>query len=93
MDAWTQLISTVGFPIACVIALGYFVYIAWGKINEQNEKREDKLYDVIVKAQANNEMLLETNKEFVAVLETYKTDITEIKHDIEDIKDIIVKEN
>ena len=93
MDAWTQLISTVGFPIVCVIALGYFVYIAWEKINEQNEKREDKLYDVIVKAQANNEMLLETNKEFVAVLETYKTDITEIKHDIEDIKDIIVKEN
>ena len=93
MDAWTQLISTVGFPIVCVIALGYFVYIAWGRINEQNEKREEKLYDVIVKAQANNEMLLETNKEFVAVLETYKTDITEIKHDIEDIKDIIVKEN
>ena len=93
MDAWTQVISTVGFPITCVIALGYFVYIAWGKINEQNEKREDKLYDVLTKSQANNAMLLETNKEFVAVLETYKTDITEIKHDIEDIKDIIVKEN
>ena len=93
MDAWTQLISTVGFPIACVCALGYFVYIAWNKITEQGEKREEKLYDVLAKAQANNEMLADTNREFVAVLETYKTDITEIKHDIEDIKDIIVKEN
>ena len=93
MDAWTQIISTVGFPIACVIGLGYFIYIAWDKINEQNEKREEKLYDVLAKAQANNEMLADTNREFVAVLETYKTDIKEIKNDIEDIKDIIVKEN
>ena len=90
---WTQLISTLGFPIVCVIGLSYFIYIVYQKTTADNEKREEKLYEVIGKAQANNEMLLETNKEFIAVLETYKTDINEIKHDIEDIKDIIVKEN
>lgn len=92
MEAWTQIISTVGFPIACVIALGYFVYIVYQKTTSENEKREEKLYEVIGAAQANNERLAETNREFVAVLETYKTDITDIKHDIEDIKEIIVKE-
>lgn len=92
MEAWTQVISTVGFPIACVIALGYFVYVAWNKMSAQNEKREEKLYEVISKAQVNNEKLAESNREFVAVLETYKKDITEMKHDIEDIKEIIVKE-
>lgn len=92
METWTQVISTLGFPIACVIALGIFIYIAWKKMSEQNEKREDKLYDIIGKAQANNERLAESNKEFVAILETYKNDIKDIKNDIEDIKDTIAKE-
>lgn len=93
MDALINIISTLGFPIVCVVALAYFVFIIYQKTTEENAKREDKLYDVLAKAQMNNEMLAESNREFVAVLETYKTDITDIKHDIEDIKDIIVKEN
>ena len=88
----TEIISTVGFPIACVIALGYFIYLAWQKMSAQNEKREEKLYEIIVTAQANNDKLVAVNKEFVEVLETYKTDIKQIKDAIEDIK-TIVKEN
>lgn len=92
MEAWTQVISTVGFPIACVIGLGYFVFIIYQKTTAENEKREDKLYEIIATSQTNNDKLIEANKGFVAVLETYKNDIKEIKHDIEDIKEIIVKE-
>ena len=29
----SNLISTLGFPIACCIAMGYFIYQMWGKIN------------------------------------------------------------
>lgn len=87
MEAWTQVISTLGFPIACVIGLGYFVYIIYKNMTTENEKREERLVDIITTSHANNEKLVEVNQEFVKVLETYKTDITEIKHDIADIKD------
>mgnify|MGYP006988864153 CR=1 FL=1 len=36
--AITSLISTVGFPIVCVIAMGFFFYKMW----ERNSSREDK---------------------------------------------------
>lgn len=87
MDAWTQLISSVGFPIACVIGLGYFVYIIYNNITAENQKREDKLYELVNVSHSNNEKLVEVNQEFVKVLETYKTDISDIKHDIADIKE------
>lgn len=87
MEVWTQLISTVGFPIACVIGLGYFVYIIYKNMTAENEKREERLIDIITTSHANNERLVEVNQEFVKVLETYKTDITDIKHDIADIKE------
>lgn len=87
MDAWTQLISTVGFPIACVIGLGYFVYTIYKNMTTENQQREDKLYELIERSNTNNEKLVEVNQEFVKVLETYKTDITDIKHDIADIKE------
>lgn len=93
MENLTDLISAVGFPIVCVAALAYFVFLIWQKSTAENEKREEKLYEIIAVAHANNEKLVEANKEFVAVLETYKTDITDIKHDIEDIKDTLVKES
>lgn len=91
MENVADVISSVGFPIACVIALGYFIYLAWQKMSAQNEKREDKLYEIIATAQVNNDKLAEANKEFVSVLETYKTDIKEIKNDIEDIKVTLTK--
>lgn len=93
MEAWTNVISTVGFPIAMVIALAYFLFLIWKKSTEQNEKREEKLYEALATAHSNNEKLVEANRGFVAVLETYKTDITEIKHDIVEIKHIVEKEN
>ena len=92
METFSQLIGTVGFPIACVIAMGWFIHNVYNLMVEKWGSREEKLYEVITTAQENNEKLAESNREFVRVLETYRTDITEIKHDIEDIKDIIVKE-
>lgn len=86
------MISTLGFPIVCVIGLGYFVYIIYQKTTAENEKREEKLYEIIGISHANNEKLVEANKGFVSVLETYKNDISEIKHDITDIKNIIERE-
>ena len=93
METWTSIISTVGFPIACVLALGYFVYIFYKDYTKRSAEREDKLIDALQIAHTNNEKLVEANRGFVSVLETYKNDITEIKHDIVEIKHIVEKEN
>lgn len=93
METWTSIVNTVGFPIACVIALGFFVYTFYKDYTKQSTEREEKLYEALAQSHANNEKLVEANKGFVSVLETYKADITEIKHDITDIKNIIEKEN
>ena len=91
MDVGTiqTLISTLGFPIVCVIALGFFIWKIWNKAEARNEKREEKLYEVIAKAQAQNEQLSETNAQFVAVLSTYKSDLESIKNDVTEIKERI----
>lgn len=54
---------------------------------DQNKQREDKLYEYLGKAQAVNEELTKTNAEFVTVLNTYKSDLEDIKSDVSEIKD------
>ena len=81
------LITSLGFPIVCVIALGWFIYNAFEKITAQSEKREEKLYTVIAQAQETNERLTQTNAEFVSVLNTYKSDLEDIKADVSEIKE------
>ena len=88
----TQLITTLGFPIVCVIAMGYAMWKIYERSEQQNETREEKLYTVIANAQEQNVELSNTNAKFVGVLETYKTDLEEIKHDVTDIKSHLNKE-
>lgn len=89
MDVGTiqTLISTLGFPIVCVLFLGWFIWKIWTKQQDQNEKREDKLYSVVADAQATNEKLVKTNAEFVEVLHSYKSDLDDIKNDVSEIKE------
>ena len=81
------LITTLGFPICVCVALSWFIYKAFEKFTAQSEKREEKLYTVIAQAQETNERLSKTNAEFVAVLNTYKSDLDEIKADVSEIKE------
>ena len=80
------LITSVGFPIVVCLALGWFIYKVFERYTTQSEKREEKLYEIIAEAQVTNEKMLQTNAEFVGVLETYKTDLVEIKSDVAEIK-------
>ncbi len=88
MDANTiqTLISSLGFPIVCVLFLGWFIWKIWTRQQEQNEKREDKLYSVVAQAQETNERLTNINSEFVEILHSYKSDLDEIKNDVSEIK-------
>lgn len=90
-DVITNLITSVGFPIFCVIALGFFIYKSYNRITEENKSREEKLYTMLGKSQEQLDKLEDVNQEFVSVLNTFKTDNAEIKKDLEDIKEVVKK--
>ena len=85
------LISTLGFPIVCVLFLGWFIFKIWTNQQDQNKSREDKLYEYLGKAQVVNEELTKTNSEFLSVLSNYKEDLDDIKEDVKIIKEKVGK--
>lgn len=92
MDNLTNIqtiITNVGFPIFCVVALGWFIYHCYEKIEERNAQREDKLYTALSEAQKQMDKVTDTNAQFVDILKSYKTDIEDIKADVSDIKERI----
>lgn len=78
---WTELITTVGFPIALVIAMGFFIW----KIYQQSVTREEKLLGELAENRAINKQAIET-------LALYNERLTNIETDVRDIKDIITHE-
>ena len=89
VDVMTQLITTVGFPIFCVLALGGFIYKSYNNITTINKEREDKLYIMLGKTQEQLDNAQNTNAKFLTVLEQINKDTEEMKSDIDDIKDTI----
>jgi hypothetical protein len=73
-----ELISTLGFPIVCVLALGIFVYKLW----KQSVDREEKLMGEITE----NRII---NTKFAEIIAQYEITLGEIKVDIKDIKDTL----
>ena len=90
-----EAISSVGFPIACVVFMGWFIYQVFIKTTAQNadnmkmvqEKcaaREEKLYTQIQKAQ-------EINGQAIATITLYAERLTDIQQDVKDIKNAVMK--
>ena len=48
-DDIVNLITTLGFPIVCVIACGYFINYIIKAEREENQKREEKYIETINK--------------------------------------------
>lgn len=80
MEQFTALISSFGFPVACVCALGYFIWYFLKQIKEESQQRESNLMDFIQRSQ-------EINSEFAEIIGKYEVKLDEIQKDIEDIKD------
>ena len=81
----TQLIGTLGFPIVCVIALGFFVFKLW----QQSAKREEKLMENIAECRLVNEKAIETIALYADRLTHIENNVEAIKNDVVAIKDKI----
>jgi len=75
---FVELISTVGLPIALVIAMGAFIY----RIYKRSEAREDELRAEITESQRINGEAIKTLALYAERLGVVETDIKEIKEDI-----------
>lgn len=76
---FVELITTVGFPIACVIAMGWFIY----KIYQKSIDRENELRDEIKENQ-------KINGKFAEIINRYSLELGEIKNDVKEIKEDII---
>ena len=90
VNTLTTLITTLGFPIVCVVGLGWFIYQIYIDTQEQNKQnmekvqqrckeREDKLYEEI---KANREV----NAQAIATITLYAEKIGHIESNLDDIK-------
>jgi septal ring factor EnvC (AmiA/AmiB activator) len=97
VEVWVNVISTLGFPIACVIALAAFIFHIYKQTTKENvanmekvqarcKEREDKLYAELAKSQEVNGKAIETIAKYAEKLDVIQKDIGEIKTDITIIK-------
>ena len=73
-----ELVSTVGFPIAAVIALAFFIW----RIYKKSEEREDVLMQEVKQTREVNAKAIETIAHYAEKLDTIQSDIKDIKTDI-----------
>lgn len=79
MEQFTEIMSSFGFPVACVIALGWFIWYFFKQSKEESQQRESSLADFIRRSQ-------EINAGFAEIIAKYEVKLDEIHKDIEDIK-------
>jgi chromosome segregation ATPase len=75
VNAWTDVVRSLGFPIALVVAMGIFIYKLW----QQSVDREKTLYLEIEKSR-------EVNEKAITTIAQYAEKIGEIQEDVKDIK-------
>jgi F0F1-type ATP synthase membrane subunit b/b' len=78
MAVFVELIGTLGFPIALVIVLCWFIF----KIYKASEKREAELRQEIKENR-------EINGKFAEIITQHTAELTEIKTDIREIKNTL----
>ena len=71
-----ELISNFGFPIALVIAMGFFIW----KMYKQSVTREDKLMAEIAECRVVNDKAIETLSVYAERLSIIETEVKEIKN-------------
>lgn len=73
-----ELITTLGFPITLVLAMGWFIYQLW----QQSKERETKLYTELAECRKVNEQAINTIATYAEKLDIIQKDVAEIKTDV-----------
>lgn len=91
MEAIITIIQTLGFPIACVLGLGYFLWKMYNNDRTDNNTRETNIMETLGELNASNKLILEANKEILEanriLMSDYKIYLQGIQDDVKDIKD------
>lgn len=88
MNDVSNLISTVGFPIAVSVGVGYILYKMIGSVVSV---LFNKFIETLDKLTSTNEKLVETNHTFVLEFTKIKDDLNDVKTDVKEIKNIVEK--
>lgn len=89
-----ELVPSLGFPIVCVIGLGWFIYKIYNDTTKRNteqmeqlqarcKEREEKLYSQLEKQN-------EINGRFAEIIAQYEIKLDNIQTDINDIKSVVL---
>lgn len=93
LGAIAEFIPTLGFPIICVIGLGWFILKIYTDTTKQNaenmeavqarcKEREDKLYAQLEKQNEINGKFANIIAQYDVKLDTMQSDINDIKQDV-----------
>lgn len=74
----TNLINTFGFPTACVIACGFFIWKMW----EQQIADKEKLYVELDNSRIATEKAIDVIKGYSEKLNIIESDVKEIKEKV-----------
>lgn len=89
----TNLIGQLGFPIVCVLGMGYFIFHIYKTTTKNNEEnmekvqarcaeREERLYQEIALNREINAKAIETISLYAERLDSIKQDVSDIKKDV-----------
>ena len=81
-----SVITNVGFPIFCVLALGGLVWKGFDKITSSNAEREKLLYSMLGETRAQLDEAIKINASFVEILSDLKTNMSNVQEDVVKIK-------
>ncbi len=86
MDTITEIIQSLGFPIACVVGLGYFCYVFVKRVQDENAAREEKYQTMLMEY---GKSIADVSDKMADVSETMAgiaNSIVEMRNDISDMK-------
>lgn len=72
------LITNVGFPVVCVLGMGYFIW----QLYKQSVERENKLTEQITESRMINAKAIDTIAHYAEKLDTIQQDVKDIKKDV-----------
>lgn len=88
-----EFITTLGFPVACVVAMGAFIFYIYKQTTKENAdnmekvqqrcaEREEKLFEEIKLNREVNAQAIATISHYAEKLDSIQQDISEIKTDV-----------